>query len=105
MSGFEVDPSELFAAGARVSEGAADGHGSLTRVRLDAEDLFAGGWTGAAGAAFERGFEDWLGGARQMLAGLEDLASALTAAGHDYECSERTNAGSLRHLPITGMAS
>ena len=98
MSGFEVDPTELFAAGVRVSEAAVDGRESMTRVRLDADDLFAGSWTGVAAAAFHGGFEEWLGGARQMLAGLEDLSSALTTAGHDYAHAESTNSAHLEQL-------
>lgn len=105
MSGFEVDPTELFAAGARVSEAAVDGRGSVERVRLEAAELFAGGWTGAAAAAFRDGFDDWLVGARLMLSGLDDLSSALTAAGHDYTGSERATTTSLDHVTGTRWAS
>lgn len=91
MSGFDVEPVELFAAGARASEAAADGHESVARVRVGSADLFAGGWTGAAAAAFGDGVDEWLSGAALLLSGLEELASALTSAGHDYEQAERTN--------------
>lgn len=91
MSGFDVEPSELFAAGARVSEAATDGHESVRRVRAEAEGLFDGGWTGGAATAFRAGFDEWLAGTARMLAGLEDLSTALSAAGHDYETAERGN--------------
>ena len=96
MSGFDVEPVELFAAGARVSEAAADGHQSVARVRAEGVALFAGGWTGTAAFAFREGFDEWLSGAALMLSGLEDLASALTSAGHDYELAERANDSIVR---------
>ncbi|MBE7189098.1 WXG100 family type VII secretion target [Jatrophihabitans endophyticus] len=98
MSGFDTEPIELFAAGARVSEAAVDGHAALTRVRLDADDLLDAGWTGAAAAAFRGGVDQWLSASRSMLAGLEDLSSALTAAGHDYETAESGTLASLARL-------
>ena len=98
MSGFQVEPSELFAAGARVSEAALDGHESLTRARAEAEGLFGQGWSGSAAAAFRGGFDEWLTGALMMLSGLDDLASALTAAGHDYEQAESGSDAMLNRL-------
>lgn len=98
MSGYEVDPVELFAAQARVVEAAQDGRDGVGQVRLSGADLFAGGWTGAAAAAFHEGFDEWLSGAASMLAGLEDLASALGAAARDYERSESTNTSTFTRM-------
>ncbi|WP_375498106.1 WXG100 family type VII secretion target [uncultured Jatrophihabitans sp.] len=91
MSGYDVDPVELFAARGRVQEAAQDGRTELARLESLANDVFAGGWRGGAASAFHAGYTEWHEGVSTMLAALDTLAQALGDAGLDYERAEGTN--------------
>lgn len=98
MSGYDVDPAELFAARGRVGEAAEDGRAELARLQALAADVFGSGWRGGAAQAFRAGFDEWHDGALAMLAALDTLAQALGDAGLDYERAEGTNATGLRRM-------
>ena len=98
MSGYDVDPVELFAAGHRVSEAAAEGRAALARLESLAADVFAAGWRGGAASALHAGYREWHEGVTTMLAALDTLAQALGDAGLDYERAEGTNTTGLQRL-------
>ncbi len=98
MSGYEVDPSELFAARGRVIEAADEGRAELARLEGQAADVFAAGWRGGAATAFQAGFAEWHDGVSSMLAALDTLAQALGDAGLGYERAEGANAAGLRRM-------
>lgn len=98
MSGYDVDPAELFAAGARVSEGAGEGRAELARLRAAAADLLGHGWRGEAAAAFGQAWREWSDGAQLVLAGLDDMARALGVTAADYEQNEQSVRSSVQRL-------
>jgi WXG100 family type VII secretion target len=98
MSGYAVEPAELFSAEARVTEAAADGRSELARLQAAGEDLFLAGWSGAAAAAFQGGFDSWLDSAGRLLAALDELGAALGLTARDYATAETTNSTGLRRL-------
>lgn len=96
MSGYEVEPAELFASGAQVRQAASDGRGRLDRLRAEVDELLGHGWRGTAATAFGTGWREWETGARTMLAALDEMAGALDASGRDYERNERAAAEQFR---------
>ena len=98
MPGYDVDPTELFAARGRVSEAAADGRDELARLDAQAADVLGHGWRGAAAGAFRAGYDEWHDAARTVLAALDTLAQALGDAGLEYGRAERVNAGGLQRM-------
>lgn len=57
------------------------------RNRIDGrvEDLLAGSWRGSAADSFRECWDAWLGGAREVIEGLDAMGSLLVATRHDYE--------------------
>ncbi len=98
MSGYDVDPVELFAARGRVSEAADEGRGELARLDSEVTDVLAAGWRGGAASAFAAGYREWHRGATAMLDALDTLARALGEAGCDYERAEGANTTGLHRL-------
>ncbi|SHG21262.1 WXG100 family type VII secretion target [Jatrophihabitans endophyticus] len=98
MSGYEVDPTELLAAQARVAEAVTEGRAELTRLHTAARDLLDGQWRGHAATAFAAGWHEWADGARQLLAALDGIAHALGVTAADYETTESGVATELRHI-------
>ncbi|WP_375484490.1 WXG100 family type VII secretion target [uncultured Jatrophihabitans sp.] len=98
MPGYDVDPSELFAAEGQVHQAAGEGRDELARLETLANDLFAAGWRGGAASAFHAGYAEWHAGAVSMLAALDTLAGALGDAGVDYERAETANATDLNRM-------
>lgn len=89
MSGFGTDPVELFAAQARVADAASAGWTELSRLTASATDVLGSSWRGRAAGGVQAGFDEWVGGVRAMLTGLDELAAALGSAGAAYEVSEQ----------------
>lgn len=90
MSGYDVEPAELFAAQAMVAEAAGKGRGELERLRASAQDLLGDGWRGPAAAAFAQGWSEWSEAAQLVLAALEEMARALGVTASEYEQNEYT---------------
>lgn len=98
MSGYEVEPAELFAAQAMVTETATEARAELSRLRAAAEDLLGHGWRGTAAAAFAAGWHDWAEGARLVVSALEETARALGVTAQQYEQNELVTTDLLRSV-------
>jgi WXG100 family type VII secretion target len=98
MSGYAVEPAELFSAEARVTEAAEDGRSALARLQAAGEDLFLAGWSGPAASAFQDGFDTWVGSAGRLLEALDQLGEALGLTARDYATTETTNSTGLQQL-------
>lgn len=96
MSGYEVEPAELFAAQAMVTETAGEARAELGRLRAAAEDLLGHGWRGGAATAFAAGWHEWEDGARLVVSALEEIARALGATARQYEQNEYATTSLLR---------
>jgi WXG100 family type VII secretion target len=84
VAGYRVDPDELCRGDAGVGQSAAHARVAVDRLRADADGLFATGWHGPAAIAVRHGWEQWLAGAHDMLAVLDETAALLGAAGTGY---------------------
>jgi WXG100 family type VII secretion target len=105
VSGFLVDPDDVQALGASVRAAAEHAGAAVGRVRAEADALFATGWRGPAAAAFRSGWNDWLDGAEDVLAALDELATLLGASAADYRQSdEAVRAGVARVAAEAGTA-
>lgn len=91
MGGFDTEPAELFAAGARLHDAAADARTALARLSAAADDVVGYGWRGAAGSAFGAGWREWEDGATRALAALDELADAFDTTGREYAAAEHAN--------------
>lgn len=88
MSGYDVEPAELFAVQAGVGEAAAEGRAELARLRASAHDLLGYAWRGVAATAFDAGWQEWAAGAELVLHALQEMADALGRTAADYEQNE-----------------
>lgn len=98
MSGYDVDPTELFAARGRLAEAADEGRTELARLEAQAADVFGSGWRGAAAGAFHAGYDEWHAGVLRMLAALDTLAQAVGDAGAGYARAESVNTTGLHRM-------
>jgi WXG100 family type VII secretion target len=98
MSGYDVDPTELFAAEAMVREAAEQGRAELTRLRHAAQDLLDEHWRGTAATAFAAGWQEWVGGAQTVLTALDAMARALGTTAVQYEQNETGISLDLRKI-------
>jgi WXG100 family type VII secretion target len=88
VAGFAVDPGELRRGDAAVADGCAQARAAVERLRASADDLFADGWHGPAAVGFRHGWEQWLAGAHEMLAALDEMADLLGRAAGGYSATE-----------------
>ena len=84
VTSFAVSPSDLQALDAFVAAAAQQAHAAVERLRAEADALFGAGWHGPAGSAFHLAWEEWLDGARIVLAALDDTATLVGAAAAEY---------------------
>jgi WXG100 family type VII secretion target len=98
MSGYDVDPTELFAAAAMVRDAAEQGRAELARLTHSAQDLLGAHWRGHAAAAFAAGWHEWADGARTVLTALDEMAGALGATATQYEQNETGVCVELRKI-------
>jgi WXG100 family type VII secretion target len=82
--GYRVDPDELRRGDAAVAHSAEQARAAVERLHVDADALFAAGWSGPAASAFQDGWRQWLAGAQDMLAALDETAALLGSAGTGY---------------------
>ena len=88
LPGFEVEPEELQAASARLSQVGSEARSDLARLGAEAAALLDGGWHGQAALAFQRGWASWFAGADEVLDALEAMARLLGATGQGYDCAD-----------------
>ena len=98
MSGYQVEPAELFSAGALASAGADDARAELARLQAAAQDLLGHGWRGQAASAFAAEWHEWDEGARRMVSALEETARALNVTAREYESTEHGTTADLRRI-------
>jgi len=94
MPGFDVAPWELDAAAGTVRAADEQLRDGLARLALDVQTLIDG-WHGAAGSAFARAWDEWYGGAVDVLAATESMARLLGATGQGYAAAEAANTGAF----------
>ena len=99
MGGYTVDPDEVWGADAALSATAQSAWAAVSRVRAEAEELFATGWRGPAATAFRRGWEQWVEGAGAMLTALEEMARSLGRTSAGYAHTEEAVHASLVREP------
>jgi WXG100 family type VII secretion target len=98
MSGYDVAPSELFAAEAMVRDAAEQGRAELSRLGGAAQDLLGEHWRGHAATAFAAGWHEWADGARTVLTALDEMARALGTTATQYEQNETGVSVELRKI-------
>lgn len=80
----EVVVSELHAAAARLSGAGQRLQDGLSSVDLETRQLLGSGWKGDAASAYATGWDQWHGGAGQVVRGLQTMSELLTIAGKEY---------------------
>ena len=98
MSGFGVEVGGLRAAANVVAELTEDLRRRLQRVEAVAEDVFAGGWSGVAAAAYRLAWDEWRGAARGMLLSLAEMSDALGRTAADYAAREQAAVGGFERI-------
>jgi WXG100 family type VII secretion target len=98
MTGFDVTHGAL--AQARGATAEATERLRHDRSRLDAAvvGMLTGGWHGSAAESFRDCWDAWLGGARDVVAGLDAMGSLLAATHHDYEQRDDGSEGRLSQV-------
>lgn len=87
MGSYAVEPAELERCDALLAATAGQCRVALARLQATANELL-GAWHGAAGGAFQLGWEQWLDGATAMLAALDAMAAAIGSSGLEYAATE-----------------
>jgi|SRR3954451_8740119 WXG100 family type VII secretion target len=84
VTSFAVSPSDLQALDSFVASRAEHAHATVERLRAEAHAFFGDGWHGPAASAFHLAWEQWLDGARIVLAALDDTAALVGASAASY---------------------
>jgi WXG100 family type VII secretion target len=88
VSELNLAATRLEAAGQRLQDG-------LSAVDLETQQLLGSGWKGDAASAFGKAWEQWHGGAGQVVRGLQTMAQLLTVAGKEYAKTDQQSAGAI----------
>ncbi|MGE2837129.1 WXG100 family type VII secretion target [Mycobacterium sp. SMC-4] len=80
----EVVVSELHAAAARLRDAGQRLQDGLSSVDLETQQLLGSGWKGDAASAYATAWDQWHGGAGQVVRGLQTMSELLTIAGKEY---------------------
>ncbi|WP_082022986.1 WXG100 family type VII secretion target [Mycolicibacterium setense] len=88
VSELNLAATRLEAAGQRLQDG-------LSSVDLETQQLLGSGWKGDAASAFGKAWEQWNGGAGQVVRGLQTMAQLLTVAGKEYAKTDQQSAGAI----------
>lgn len=67
----------------------------LSSVDLETRELLGSGWKGDAATAFGKAWEQWHGGAGQVVRGLQTMSQLLTEAGNSYSQTDQQAAGTI----------
>lgn len=91
----EVVVSELHSAAGRLQDAGQRLQDGLSRVDLETSQLLGSGWKGDAASAFSKAWEQWHGGAGQIVRGLQTMSQLLTVAGKEYAKTDEQAAGAI----------
>lgn len=91
----EVVVSELNSASARLEEAAQRLQDGLSSVDDETTQLLGSGWKGGAASAYGPAWEQWHGGAEQVVEGLQRMSELLTIAGREYAKTDESGAEAL----------
>ncbi|MEZ0341542.1 WXG100 family type VII secretion target [Mycobacterium sp. pV006] len=80
----EVVVSEMFTASERLREAGQRLQDGLSAVDLETRQLLGSGWKGDAATAYGTAWDQWHGGAGQVIRGLQTMSELLTIAGKEY---------------------
>ena len=88
MGRYAVDMAELQHVDTLLRDCAEHGRAELASLSRSAQDLFAGGWQSPAATQFQLGWHEWVDGAHEALAALQQMSAAVGAAGQGYGQTE-----------------
>ncbi|WKG03648.1 WXG100 family type VII secretion target [Mycolicibacterium sp. HK-90] len=91
----DVVVSELHLAATRMQDAAQRLQDGLSSVDLETRELLGSGWKGDAASAFGKAWEQWHGGAGQVVRGLQTMSRLLTEAGNSYGQTDQQAAGTI----------
>ncbi|WP_162460496.1 MULTISPECIES: WXG100 family type VII secretion target [unclassified Mycolicibacterium] len=80
----ELVQSEFSSASSSLSHSAQELQDGLSQVDLIVSQLLASNWKGDAASAFQKVWDQWHGGAGQVVRGLQTMSSLLSVAGNEY---------------------
>jgi WXG100 family type VII secretion target len=92
VSGFDVAVAELSAGAAFGADAHAELSAELDRIALLVNDVLSTSWRGDAASAFGAAWTEWAAGAREALAALSAMSSALRGTGATYLAAETASA-------------
>ncbi|PZS32323.1 MAG: hypothetical protein DLM61_07040 [Pseudonocardiales bacterium] len=99
VAGFDVTGAELQATGAILADISQEVRTEVAALQAQVEALLGGSWQGQSASGFAQGWEQWRGGANDVLAALAAMARLLGTTGQDYQVSED---GSTRTVNQSG---
>lgn len=91
----EVVVSELNSASARLEDAAQRLQDGLSGVDDETTQLLGSGWKGGAASAYGPAWDQWHGGAEQVVEGLQRMSELLTIAGREYAKTDESGAEAL----------
>lgn len=96
----EVVVSDMHMAAARLQDAGQRLQDSLSGVDLEVREMLGSGWKGDAASAFGSAWEQWHGGAGQVIRAIQTMSELLTVAGKEYGKTDEHGAraiGSTMH--------
>ncbi|WP_166907505.1 WXG100 family type VII secretion target [Mycobacterium sp. DL440] len=91
----EVVVSELTLGASRLQDAAQRLQDGLSGVDLETRELLGSGWKSDAASAFGNVWEQWHGGAGQVVRGLQMMSQLLMVAGGEYAKTDEQAAGDI----------
>ncbi|MGW4098415.1 WXG100 family type VII secretion target [Mycobacterium sp. NPDC004974] len=91
----EVVVAELTLAASRLQDAGQRLQDGLSGVDLETRELLGSGWKGEAASAFGNVWEQWHGGAGQVVRGLQTMSQLLMVAGNEYANTDEQAAGAI----------
>jgi WXG100 family type VII secretion target len=91
----EVVVSELYSAAARLDDAAQRLRDGLSSVDTETTQLLGAEWKGGAASAYAPAWEQWHGGAEQVIEGLQRMSELLTIAGREYAKTDEAGADAV----------
>ena len=73
VDGFDATPVELQVCGSMLTQTGQDLRTEMQALQQEMDALLGGGWSGSAANGFAKGWEQWLRGANDVLAALQDM--------------------------------
>gem|GEM_PF-997826 len=98
----DVVVSELHSASARLADAAQRLQDGLSSVDDETKGLLGSGWKGDAASAFGTAWDQWHGGAEQVIQGLQRMSELLTVAGKEYAKIDEQAAALGSSMPGSG---